>query len=112
MFLSFRVSSNGLLLGSFLLGFLSNHPLSILHTLRSVFIVQESHCLREVKSQSNSFSFLKFELELNLKEDNYHYLEGKDYLEDKDRMTKAHCSPWFPCKLTNHIFHRNKSLIF
>jgi len=70
-----------------------------LHILRSVFIVQESHHLREVKSQSNSFSFLKFELESNSKADNYHYLEGKDclegkdYLEDNDRMAKAHCSP-------------------
>jgi hypothetical protein len=90
---SFKVSGNGLLLGSLLLGFLSNHPHSILHTLRSVFIVQESHRLREVKSQSNSFSFLKFELELNSKANNYHYLEGKDYLEDKDRIAKAHCSP-------------------
>jgi hypothetical protein len=67
--------------------------LLLLHTLRSVFIVQESHRLREVKSQSNSFSILKFELESNSKADNYHYFEGKDYLEDKDRMTKAHCSP-------------------
>jgi len=67
--------------------------LSFLYTLRSVFIVQESHRLREVKSQSNSFSFLKFELESNSKAGNYHYLEGKDYLEDKDRMTKAYCSP-------------------
>jgi hypothetical protein len=90
---SFKVSGNGLLLGSLLLGFLSNHPHSILHTLRSVFIVQESHRLREVKSQSNSFSFLKFELKLNSKANNYHYLEGKDYLEDKDRIAKAHCSP-------------------
>jgi len=73
--------------------FFSNRPPPLFHTLRSVFIVQESHHLREVKSHSNSFSFLKFELELNSKADNYHYLEGKDYLEDKDRMTKAHCSP-------------------
>jgi len=67
--------------------------------------VQESHRLREVKSQSNLFSFFKFELESNSKVDNYYYLEGKDYLEgkyylegedyleDKDKMTKAHCSP-------------------
>ena len=93
MFLSFRVSGNGLLLGSLLLGFPSNRPSPFLHTLRSVFIVQESHRLREVKSQSNSFSFFKFELESNSKVDNYHYLEGKDYLEDKDKMTKTHYSP-------------------
>jgi hypothetical protein len=36
---------------------------------------------------------LKFELESNSKSDNYHYLKGKDNLEDKDRITKAHCSP-------------------
>ena len=77
-------------------------PSFFFHRLGSVFIVQESHRLQEVKSQSNSFSFLKFELELNSKAENYHYLEGKDYLEDKDyfeskdylkdkdRMTKAH----------------------
>jgi hypothetical protein len=39
-FLFFRFSGNGLLLGSLLLGFLSNHP--SFHTLRSVFIVPES----------------------------------------------------------------------
>ena len=73
--------------------------------------MQESHRLQEVKSQSNSFSFLKFELESNSKVDNYHYLKGKDYLKDndyfegkdylesedylkdKDRMAKAHYSP-------------------
>jgi hypothetical protein len=90
MFLSFRVSDNGLLLGSLLLGFPSNRPPFSAY-LRSVFIVQESHHLREVKSQSNSFSFF-FE-ESNSKADNYHYLEVNDYLEGKDRMTKAHCSP-------------------
>jgi hypothetical protein len=73
--------------------FFSNCPPPLFHILRSVFIVQESHHLREVKSQSNSFPFLKFELELNSKANNYHYFEGKDYLEDNDRMTKAHCSP-------------------
>jgi hypothetical protein len=73
--------------------FFSNRPPSLFYTLRSVFIVQESHHLREVKSQLNSFSFLKFELEFNSKANNYQYLEGKDYLEDKDRMAKAHCSP-------------------
>ena len=88
IYLFCRVFGNGLLQV-----FSPSSGLPFLHTLRSVFIVQESHCLREVKSQSNSFSFLKFELESNSKTDNYHYLEGKDYLEDKDRMTKAHCSP-------------------
>ena len=29
----------------------------------------------------------------SLKADNYHYLEVRDYLEDKDRMIKVHCSP-------------------
>jgi hypothetical protein len=59
-----------------------------LHILRSVITVQESHYLRKIKSQSNSFFFfLKFKLESNSKADNYHYLE------DKDRMTKAYCSP-------------------
>jgi len=85
LFIFCWVSGNGLLL---------RFPLpALLHTLRSVFIVQKSHRLREIKSQSNSFSFLKFELESNSKSDNYHYLEGKDYLEDKDKMAKAHCSP-------------------
>ena len=91
--------------GSLLLGFfLPFHP-PFLHRLRSVFIVQESLRLQEVKSQSNSFSFLKFELESNSKANNYHYLEGKDYLadkdyfegkdylKDKDRMAKSHYSP-------------------
>jgi hypothetical protein len=60
-----RVSGNGLLLGF--------PPLPLLHALRSIFIVQESHRLREIKSQSNSISFLKFELESNSKANNYHY---------------------------------------
>jgi len=63
-----------------------------MHTLRSVFIMQVSSRVR-TKFQSNSLSFLKFELESNSKADNYHYLKGKDYLKDKDIMAKTHCSP-------------------
>jgi hypothetical protein len=33
------------------------------HALRFVFIVRESHCVWEIKSQTNSFSSLKFEFD-------------------------------------------------
>jgi hypothetical protein len=57
-----------------------------------IYNARVSSCVR-TKFQSNSLSFLKFELESNSKADNYHYLKGKDYLKDKDIMAKAHCSP-------------------
>jgi hypothetical protein len=94
MFLSFRVSGNGLLFGSLLLGFLSNRPPSFsAYTEISIYSARVSSLARSKVSIKLIFFFLKFELELNSKVDNYHYLEGKDYLEDKDRMAKAHCSP-------------------
>jgi len=45
--------------------------------------------VRETKFQSNSFFFLKFES--NLKANNYHYFEDKDYfkdIEDRDHQKK------------------------
>ena len=70
----------------------SNHPFA--YTEIYIYSVRVSSRI-ETKFQSNSFFYLKFEFdqESNLKADTYHYLEDKHYLEDEDRMIKAHCSP-------------------
>jgi len=70
----------------------SNHPFAY----TEIYIYSARVASRiETKFQSNSFFYLKFEFdqESNLKADTYHYLEDKHYLEDEDRMIKAHCSP-------------------
>jgi len=51
------------LLGKLVLFLLHLFSPSLLHTLRSVFIVPDSLCMWETKFQSNSFSFLKFEFD-------------------------------------------------